>query len=62
MQISERTEKEIYDFGKLAKKSKLNILYFADSLGSMNEKYIKNIVNILRKNWKGELGIHTHTI
>ena len=26
----------------------------------MNEKYIKNIVNILRKNWKGELGIHTH--
>jgi len=60
MQISERTEKEIFDFGKLAKKSKLNILYFADSLGSMNEKYIKNIVNILRKNWKGELGIHTH--
>ena len=60
MQISERTEKEIIDAGRLANKSKIDILYFADSLGSMNETQIEKIVKNLRENWKGELGIHTH--
>ena len=60
MQISERTEKEILDAGKLAEKAKIDILYFADSLGSMDNKYIKNIIKIFKKNWRGDIGIHTH--
>ena len=43
MQISERTETEIKEACKLAKKTKLDILYFADSLGSMDDKDIKKI-------------------
>jgi len=60
MQISECSEKEILDAGKLAEKVKIDILYFADSLGSMDNSYIKNIVKILKKNWRGDIGIHTH--
>tara|TARA_A100001388_G_C28748588_1_gene490904 strand:- start:599 stop:1744 length:1146 start_codon:yes stop_codon:yes gene_type:complete len=40
--------------------SKVDILYFADSLGSSTPKTIKNIVKALKKNWKGQLGIHAH--
>ncbi len=60
MQISERTEKEIIEAGKLAKKSSIDILYFADSLGSMSDIHINKIVRNLALNWKGEIGIHTH--
>ena len=60
MQITERSNKEILDAGKLAREAKINILYFADSLGSMNNKHIENVVQTLNKNWKGDLGIHTH--
>ena len=38
MQISQRSEQEIHEACKLAKKTKLDILYFADSLGSMDSK------------------------
>ena len=38
MQISEHSDKNIIDVGKKASKTKPDILYFADSLGSMNEK------------------------
>ncbi len=60
MQISERTEKEIKEACKLAKKTKLDILYFADSLGSMDDKDIKKIVKIFKKEWAGNIGIHAH--
>ena len=38
MQISEHSAKNIVDVGKKASNAKPDILYFADSLGSMNEK------------------------
>lgn len=38
----------------------LDVLYFADSLGNMDNDEVTRIVGALRKNWKGPLGIHTH--
>ena len=60
MQISERSEKEILDAAKMAQEAKIDILYFADSLGSMDSKYVKNIIRIFKKKWSGDIGIHTH--
>ena len=60
MQITERSEREISEAGKLASRYKIDALYFADSLGSMNNDRIKNVIRILRTRWKGQLGIHTH--
>ena len=59
MQISEHSDKNIIDVGKKASKTKPDILYFADSLGSMNEK-ILDVIKNLRSYWSGDLGIHTH--
>jgi 4-hydroxy 2-oxovalerate aldolase len=38
----------------------LDILYFADSLGNMDGEEVTRIVNALRTQWDGPLGIHTH--
>ena len=39
---------------------KLDILYFADSLGSMEAGDVDRITSIFKKEWSKELGIHTH--
>lgn len=38
----------------------LDVLYFADSLGNMDGTEVKRIIDALRKEWQGPLGIHTH--
>ncbi|WP_205080570.1 aldolase catalytic domain-containing protein [Pectobacterium versatile] len=38
----------------------VDVLYFADSLGSMDGNEVRRIINALRKHWGGSLGIHTH--
>jgi 4-hydroxy 2-oxovalerate aldolase len=38
----------------------VDVLYFADSLGSMNPDEVEFISNAFRSNWSGSLGIHTH--
>ncbi|MBB1347098.1 aldolase catalytic domain-containing protein [Pseudoalteromonas sp. SG45-2] len=38
----------------------LDSLYFADSLGNMDGDEVTRIVNALRTQWDGPLGIHTH--
>ncbi|MDA9085062.1 aldolase catalytic domain-containing protein [Candidatus Pelagibacter sp.] len=60
MQISDRTEKEIQQFCDLAKKFKMDAVYFADSTGSLNRDQTLEIVKNFKKNWKTEIGIHAH--
>lgn len=60
MQISDRSTSEIQTAVKLINKLKPNVLYFADSLGSMDKLKTKKIINIIKSGWKGEVGIHTH--
>ena len=60
MQISEQSKEIITSAAKMLQKTPPDILYFADSLGGMETSQISNLINTLRKYWKGSLGIHTH--
>lgn len=60
MQISERSKKEIEEFCIIAKKFPISVLYFADSLGSINDTDIIKITQCFKKFWNGPIGIHTH--
>lgn len=60
MQVADRAEEEIKQLAKLASQSPLDVLYFADSMGSMTPEQTSEIIRILRQGWFGELGIHTH--
>ena len=60
MQISEQSRESIYLASKKANFYKPDVLYFADSLGSMRSSDIKDIVKEFQKTWKGALGIHAH--
>ncbi|MDG1157464.1 MAG: aldolase catalytic domain-containing protein [Litorivicinaceae bacterium] len=60
MQITDRTQTEVEYLGELAKGSGVDVLYFADSTGSLTTEYLKDLVGWLRKHWSGPLGIHAH--
>lgn len=38
----------------------LDCLYFADSLGNMDATEVTRIVDAIRTQWQGDIGIHTH--
>ena len=60
MQISESSREEVEKIAYLASKYSIDVLYFADSLGSMSPARTSEIINNLRSHWNGPLGIHTH--
>ena len=60
MQISEIDDDEIEKISKLVSKSKIDVFYFADSLGNLEPQNIKHISNLIRKNWKKDIGFHAH--
>ena len=60
MQVAERTEAEITQLAKLASTHPIDVLYFADSMGSLDPDQVSAIVLAFKKGWNGELGIHTH--
>ena len=60
MQIADCPDSEIERIGELASNYSLNALYFADSMGSMNPERTAEVIQILRRHWHGEMGVHTH--
>jgi 4-hydroxy 2-oxovalerate aldolase len=60
MQIADRTDEEIINIAGVVADSSLDILYFADSMGSLNPDQTAGIIKKLRSRWKGDIGIHTH--
>ncbi len=60
MQIPELSSKQIKKTVSIIKKTKADILYFADSLGSLNQFETKKIIKTIKSNWKGSIGIHAH--
>lgn len=60
MQVATRSEQEIKQLAKLATEHPVDVLYFADSMGSMSPDQAAQIIQWLRTEWKGPLGIHTH--
>jgi len=60
MQISEIQENQIKKLCKLLKNLSIDVLYLADSLGSLKPQDIFRITNLFKKYWSGDLGIHAH--
>jgi len=60
MQIADRSDAEIEEIADRASERPPDVLYFADSLGSMDAVQTSRIVSILRRGWTGPLGIHAH--
>jgi len=60
MQVAECSEDEIKTLASQAKEYSLDVLYFADSMGSMNPDFSAKLITWFRSVWEGELGIHTH--
>ena len=60
MQISEQKKEDIIEASKKINLAKPDVLYFADSLGSINNNEIPKYINYLRSHWKGDIGIHAH--
>lgn len=60
MQIADRTQTEVEELSKLASQSAIEVLYFADSMGSMTSEDVTRVIRWLRTHWSGALGIHTH--
>ncbi len=60
MMASERTSEEFELLASEAQKWPIDVLYFADSMGSIDPVKTKEIVSSIHQNWKGEIGIHAH--
>src|SRR5574343_81141 len=60
MQVADRSEGEIKEIFGCGKNFPVDVLYFADSLGSMNPQHTKQIIQWIKSTWSGEIGIHTH--
>jgi 4-hydroxy 2-oxovalerate aldolase len=60
MQINNADEGKIAELLKLANTYPIDVLYFADSMGSLNTQQITAIVNTFKNNWNGAIGIHAH--
>lgn len=60
MQIADRSEEEIKSLASEAANHDIDVLYFADSMGSMTPEQTAEIIGWLRVGWAGPLGIHTH--
>lgn len=60
MQVANCSENEIKALARLAAGYPLEALYFADSMGSMSPDQVAKVIQWLRSEWSGALGIHTH--
>ncbi|WP_273131816.1 aldolase catalytic domain-containing protein [Marinobacter vinifirmus] len=60
MQVADCEQAEIEALAMACAGYPVDVLYFADSLGSMGPQKTCEIVSWLRHHWKGEIGIHTH--
>ncbi len=60
MQIADRTETEVNALARKALDWPVEVLYFADSMGSMTPADTSRIIGWLRAHWPGPIGIHTH--
>ena len=60
MQISDRGREEVTQIAREAAKWPIDVLYFADSAGSMAPDNVAQIIAWLREVWPGPIGFHAH--
>ncbi|MFA7540598.1 MAG: aldolase catalytic domain-containing protein [Lysobacterales bacterium] len=60
MQIAGRSDDEVVALAACVDSEVVDVLYFADSLGSLGPERVVELIGLLRRGWSGDLGIHTH--
>jgi len=61
MQASRKTGDELAAIAAdIASWKSVDVLYFADSMGNMDQDKVRGTVAALKRGWQGPLGIHTH--
>lgn len=60
MQIADRTREEVRELAGIARDWPIEVLYFADSMGSMTPDDTARIIGWMRESWDGPIGIHSH--
>lgn len=60
MQIADRPLDEIERLSLMMASCDIEVLYFADSMGSLDSKSTAKIVRALKMHWHGAIGIHAH--
>ena len=61
MQISACSDKKMQEFGRILEQWEcIDVLYFADSLGSMLPKDVAQVYQNIRRFWSGNIGFHSH--
>ena len=60
MQVATLSIREIKEFSSKFKNFKPDVLFFADSTGTLKTNNINSIIEGLRSNWMGDIGIHAH--
>jgi len=61
MQINNVSQNELkICLRKLSLSKSVDVFYFADSFGNLKPENVKSICEIIRKNWKSDIGIHAH--
>lgn len=61
MQASLRESKELTEKAELLNEFDcIDVLYFADSLGSMDEFDVRRVYESIKLGWSGEIGFHAH--
>ena len=63
MQIDKIKKSELISVLELLTKcNSVDVFYFADSFGNLNNKKVKDICLIIKKNWNKEFGFHVMII
>ena len=61
MQIDRIKKNELINVLKDLKKTKsIDVFYFADSFGNLNQKQVKQICSVVKKYWDKDFGFHAH--
>lgn len=60
MQVADKSPEQIRELAALAERYPVDVLYFADSMGSMTPPQTRRIIQWIRSGWSGDIGIHTH--
>jgi len=60
MQISKTREDQLKKISTIASKNDVDIIYLADSFGSLIPDDIVDIVDLLKESWSGQIGFHAH--
>ena len=60
MQVADQATEEITLLAQKASRFPIDVLYFADSMGSLSPQQVSTIIQSFKKSWQGALGIHTH--